>query len=83
MVLRIVQKKPQRQPFRFLNVWMRHPKFESIVKENWNKRVEGSTMFRVNQKLKQMKSYFPKLHATEFANIIEKITEAEAELQMI
>ena len=41
-------------PFRFEKMWMQHPQFESKLFEWWNIDVEGTTLYRVASKLRNV-----------------------------
>ena len=47
-------------PFRFEKMWTLHPNLESLIKEWWNIRVEGTAMFRVAPKLNNVKKNMKK-----------------------
>ena len=42
-------------PFRFEKMWTLHLDLETLIKEWWGIKVEGTTMFRVVAKLKIVK----------------------------
>lgn len=44
-----------KKPFRFCNYWCQHEELMVIVKMEWEKQIFGCAMYRVVQKLKNIK----------------------------
>ncbi|XP_074298283.1 uncharacterized protein LOC141629131 [Silene latifolia] len=65
---------PKKQ-FRFLNCWVEHPDFHSIVDKCWVAHKKRNSMFRLMQKLKNVKQGLKQLHASHFADIENKVKE--------
>ncbi|GJT69053.1 sugar transport protein 13 [Tanacetum coccineum] len=53
--------KPKPKPFKFYNIITSHEYFKQVVLEGWSKQVSGFHMFRVAQKLKNLKKPLRKL----------------------
>ncbi|GKC82657.1 reverse transcriptase domain, reverse transcriptase zinc-binding domain protein, partial [Tanacetum coccineum] len=53
--------KPKPKPFKFYNIITSHVYFKQVVLEGWSKQVSGFHMFRVAQKLKNLKKPLCKL----------------------
>ncbi|KAF9602593.1 hypothetical protein IFM89_030199 [Coptis chinensis] len=47
--------KPKNAPFRFFNMWTKHPDFLKVVEENWKAPIVGHSLFILAQKLKRLK----------------------------
>ncbi|XP_074270876.1 uncharacterized protein LOC141594786 [Silene latifolia] len=65
---------PKKQ-FKFLNCSMDHPEFHSIVAKCWVAHQKGNSMFRLMQKLKNVKQGLKQLQASHFADIETKVKE--------
>lgn len=50
---KVEQKK--KAPFRFEYMWLNHKNFKDNLKYWWQIRVKGNAMFRLSQKLKEVK----------------------------
>lgn len=48
-------KKEKNAPFRFEFMWMTRLDFKENLKSWWNQDIQGTTMFRVHHKLKEVK----------------------------
>ncbi|KAK9690046.1 hypothetical protein RND81_09G100800 [Saponaria officinalis] len=68
-----------RKRFSFLNCWVDHPRFCSLVAEAWHGDVNGTPMFRLMGKLRNVKRELKKLHHNHFAGIGEKVHQKKAE----
>lgn len=55
--------------FRFYNMWISADSFYSLVQANWDKPVQGCTMFRVVQRLKWLKTDLKQLNREGFSRI--------------
>ena len=56
-------------PFRFQKIWMQHPQFESKLAEWWNIDVEGTALFKVATKLRNVKKEVKIWNKRCFGNI--------------
>lgn len=62
-----MEEKPK--AFRFFNMWYKALDFLDIVKESWQKRIQGVSMYQFVLKLKKMKKSLKELNKKKFANI--------------
>ena len=58
-------------PFRFEKMWTLHSNLETLIKEWWGIKVEGTTMFRVATKLKNVKKNIKIWNKNTFGNIFK------------
>ncbi len=70
-------------PFRFEKMWTLHPNLESLIQEWWNINVEGTALFRVAAKLKNVKKSIKFWNKTTFGNIFENKNKIVEELKDI
>lgn len=71
------------KPFRFLNALADHKDFDKIVHQQWQANTPGCKMKQVWHKLKQVKLGLKELNSKEFANIENKIQQAQDDLDDI
>ncbi|XP_060211648.1 uncharacterized protein LOC132639195 [Lycium barbarum] len=69
-----------KKPFKYCNVWAKHPQFLDTVKQVWQAPVEGCYMMQVVKKLKQLKQSLKSLHKQHFRNILVEVEEDRASL---
>lgn len=69
--------------FRFCTMWTRDPQFLPLVIEAWNIPVQGTPMYKVTQKLKEVKRRLKSLHRLEYAKISEKVKDKAFQLARI
>ncbi|XP_024965115.1 uncharacterized protein LOC112505438, partial [Cynara cardunculus var. scolymus] len=72
----------KRNGFKFDNFLTDHPGFLQVVKEEWDKNVEGSFMFRVTSHLKALKSPLQKLRHS-YGNLGKRVVFLKTELDRI
>ncbi|KAJ0886252.1 putative RNA-directed DNA polymerase transcription factor bZIP family [Helianthus annuus] len=70
------------KPFKFWNFLAAKEEFLPIVKEGWDKRIEGCKMFRVVTKLKGLKKPLRKLKYAQ-GNLHDKVEKLRAEVERI
>ena len=70
-------------PFRFEKMWTLHLDLETLIKEWWGIKVEGTTMFKVVAKLKNVKKNIKKWNKHTFGNIFENKKKILEELKDI
>ncbi|XP_074289136.1 uncharacterized protein LOC141614276 [Silene latifolia] len=58
--------------FSFLNSWVEHPTYHSIVQEAWLESVNGSQIYNFFAKMKNVKTRFIKLHKGRFTQISQR-----------
>lgn len=80
----------ERKPFRFFNMWCSALNFQDLVKDAWNKPIQGCAMFRVCQRLKGLKHVFKELNKKGFNDIqtqdiiaYDRMIHCQAELQRL
>lgn len=61
------------RPFKFFNKLVEHPKFYELVGQQWKSTPVAISFYEVMGKLNKVKSKLKDLHATEFANIGDRI----------
>ncbi|XP_020259073.1 uncharacterized protein LOC109835511 [Asparagus officinalis] len=69
-----------KRPFKFFNMWVKHPDFISTVHSIWDQSSEGYNMFRFHTKLKKLKHALKELNKNHFMNISEQVCRAKEEL---
>lgn len=68
-------------PSDFYFFWVIHEKFSSIVAETWGKQVDGWPMFRIWQKLKNLKPPSKILNANFYGNVTETVRRTRVDLE--
>ncbi|XP_074302912.1 uncharacterized protein LOC141637247 [Silene latifolia] len=58
-----------RAPFKYYNMWSLSSDFDGIVREAWNKYIDGTKMFQVVSKLKMLKRRLRLLNKRDFNDI--------------
>ncbi|CAL5415768.1 unnamed protein product [Camellia sinensis] len=72
------------RPFRFINAWIMHPGFLSVMEKFWTEnRITGSAGYILLHKLKLLKGELKKWNSEVFGNVATKLKEAEVELHGI
>ncbi|XP_020254154.1 uncharacterized protein LOC109831229 [Asparagus officinalis] len=69
-----------KRPFRFFNMWTKHPDFIPAVKSVWEQNIRGYCMYRFHKKLKDLKPILKELNRKHFMNISEQVKRAKDEL---
>lgn len=72
-----------RRSFIFYDMWCKDDNFTDVVKEAWNLQVDGTPMYRVVQKLKDLKPRLKKLNKMHYSQIEERFHSAKQRLQEI
>ena len=70
-----------RKPFRFFNMWTTATDYTRVVSRVWDMQVRGCPMYRVTQKLKQLKLELKWLNKQGFSDI--QVNAYQAEQQML
>ncbi|XP_048502961.1 uncharacterized protein LOC125498736 [Beta vulgaris subsp. vulgaris] len=68
-VLCIHKESSGKKPFRFFNMWVYRDGFMELVKDVWQRPMNGCKMFQVTQKLKIMKAELKKFNREGFSDI--------------
>ena len=71
------------KPFKFFSMWTSHPDFMSIVQRAWDTHVEGSSMFRLCQKLKAVKLALKAWNKFTYGDIHQKIMHARGKIKSL
>ncbi|XP_057251723.1 uncharacterized protein LOC130591811 [Beta vulgaris subsp. vulgaris] len=58
-----------KKPFKYYTMWRLSPQYDSTIRDQWNKRVEGTKMFVVVQKLKLVKAALKNLNKVGFHDV--------------
>lgn len=69
LLLYLEPPKKKNSPFRFDYMWEQHDSFKRNLLGWWNITVEGTTMYRVSQKLKNVKKELKKWNREVFKNV--------------
>lgn len=69
------------KPFKFFSMWLKHPKFEAILKDCWAVYHRGTKQFILSSKLKALKKPLKTLNKEEFGHISERADRASIEFQ--
>lgn len=77
------QRTKTRARFIFDSKWTQLPKCEEMVKTEWDKPVQGSSMFRVKQKLKLCKNSLIKWRKTHNRNASMTIESIQQEMEVM
>eukprot|EP00253_Pinus_taeda_P028175 PITA_28175 len=77
--------KPRNKPFRFEKFWIEHPNFLTMVEKWWSEPLdeEGSKMFILQKKLKNIKLRLKDWNKTVFGNIFQEKEIIEQKLEQI
>ncbi|XP_020266342.1 uncharacterized protein LOC109841815 [Asparagus officinalis] len=69
-----------KKPFKFFNMWTKHPKFLEVVRSAWSFNVRGYNMYKFYSKLKNLKPLLKELNKKNFMDISQQVQRAKAEL---
>ncbi|XP_074302968.1 uncharacterized protein LOC141637308 [Silene latifolia] len=81
VVVTIFDDVKNRTRFSFLNCWLEHPNYHSLVQEAWAIPVSGSSTFKLFASLKNVKTALKSLHGDHFSGISTKVKGLKQELQ--
>ena len=73
----------RKRPFKFYDMWASHESFLDIVKEVWNKKVEGTKMYGLVAKMKMLKMPLKKLNKLHYDKIEMKFFDLQGKLHDI
>ncbi|XP_074299304.1 uncharacterized protein LOC141630370 [Silene latifolia] len=76
----VFEDKHSRPRFNFLNRWVDHPSYHNLVKEAWMEPVQGSLIFKLFSRLKNVKKSLRKLHKENFTQIALRVKARREEL---
>ncbi|XP_028091363.1 uncharacterized protein LOC114291701 [Camellia sinensis] len=69
-----------KKPFKYFDFWADHEDFSSVVSTIWNQYIQGVPMFRVCQKLKNLKPALKALNKKDFSDITTRVHTSRSEL---
>ncbi|XP_028090360.1 uncharacterized protein LOC114290623 [Camellia sinensis] len=69
-----------KKPFKYFDFWADHEDFCSVVSTIWNQYIQGVPMFRVCQKLKNLKPALKALNKKDFNDITTRVHTSRSEL---
>lgn len=69
-----------RRPFKFLNSWSQLPDFPSLLREVWDKHIDGCKMFVLVSKLRILKSHLKLWNVSHSSKLKKDIDDLEKEL---
>lgn len=67
-------------PFRFFNMWTKHPTYHEVIKTKWEEEVRGTKQFQLFMKLRDLKPELKKLNAKHYSHISERYKGANEKL---
>ena len=73
--------KGGRSPFRYEIMWESHPEFKDKIEEWWNIRIDGTAMFRLTQKLDNIRRNVGGWAKDSFGDIFKSKREVEDKLK--
>lgn len=68
---------PKNRPFKFMNLWMKHPKFNLIIREGWSTPILGTYQYRLCMKLKSLKAPLRSLNKEEYSHLSSRVKAAQ------
>ncbi|KAF8394791.1 hypothetical protein HHK36_018727 [Tetracentron sinense] len=71
------------RPFRFFNHWSSHHDFSRVVQEAWQIRVRGCPMFRLVEKLRNVKRALKTWSKTTLGDLASQINSIKEELHLV
>ncbi|XP_020262884.1 uncharacterized protein LOC109838865 [Asparagus officinalis] len=69
-----------KKPFKFYNMWVKHPDFLKTVSSIWDQDIHGYMMFKLHTKLKKLKPALKELNKKYFMDISEQVLRSKKEL---
>ncbi|XP_074305687.1 uncharacterized protein LOC141640907 [Silene latifolia] len=67
--------------FSFLNSWIQHTNYDTIVRAFWSSHVAGNPMFRLFTKLKKVKHALTCFHRGNFSDLTSRVKAAKLQLK--
>lgn len=61
-------------------MWISHPALKEEIRKWWNIRIQGTAMFRIAKKLREVKYNFKKWKKESFGNIFRIKSELQMDL---
>ncbi|VFQ67754.1 unnamed protein product [Cuscuta campestris] len=67
------------RPFKFYNMWLKHDDFDTVIRDNWDQRINGTRQYRLCVKLKKLKQPLRLLNKLHFGHISQRAESARKE----
>ncbi|KAK9750933.1 hypothetical protein RND81_02G230600 [Saponaria officinalis] len=80
VVVTIMEDKPPKSRFSFLNCWLTDPSFQVVVQKAWDIPVHGSLIYCFFSKLKNVRRALTDMHRRKYSSIKQKTTEVKMRL---
>ncbi|XP_074314769.1 uncharacterized protein LOC141650268 [Silene latifolia] len=74
-------KLGEKKEFKYYNMWSMDPEFKNIVHQSWNCQINGTPMFKLVTKLKNIKKPLRMLNRNGFSDIGKIVVVAKALLE--
>lgn len=81
MMVTISQVEKGRKPFRLFNSWLEDPEFINMAKQGLSKKIRGTGLFKIQEKLKVFKALTKEWLGTK-GNFDKQVTTARADLDL-
>jgi len=75
------QYQRRRASFKFLNMWVEHQDYKSLLLKHWHTEVYGFSMYILCRRLKLLKGPLKQLNKFHFGHISERVRRAEVNLE--
>ncbi|XP_028063034.1 uncharacterized protein LOC114266352 [Camellia sinensis] len=72
-----------KKPFKCFDFWSQHPEFLNTVSNTWDQYIRGVPMFRVCQKLRQLKVRLKLLNKKDFSDFSTRVQASKASLNFV
>ncbi|XP_075088447.1 uncharacterized protein LOC142170438 [Nicotiana tabacum] len=72
-----IETPPIKKPFRFLNFWVKHETFKSVVKANWQADFSADPFILFNHKLKKLKKALSSWSKSTYGDTFQRIAILE------
>lgn len=76
------EEQRPRAAFKYCNALGTHYSFHTLVQKAWDIHILGYNMFKVVQRMKNLKGRLRNLHKKEYHNMIEQVNVARDDLKM-
>ncbi|XP_074301301.1 uncharacterized protein LOC141632678 [Silene latifolia] len=81
VVVQVQEDIKTQKRFSFLNSWIRHPNYDTIVREAWSFPVAGNPMFRLFTKLKKVKHALNRFRRENFSDLTCRVNASKLQLK--
>ncbi|XP_074296341.1 uncharacterized protein LOC141626407 [Silene latifolia] len=80
ILVTVYEDKHSGSRFSLLNCWVDHPTYHNLVKEAWMEPVQGSLIFTLFSRLKNVKTRLRTLHKERFTQIAHRVQACRDQL---